>query len=343
MTTITSHQAYQDHVLPSVSRTFALTIPQLPPALRDVVANAYLLCRTADCIEDDAALTATAKKALHDRFTSVVTGEASAAEFAQYLAPRLSDKTPAPERNLIENMDHVVALTHSYNTRQMAAISRCLRIMCNGMSEFQQRIEIAGLASLAELDRYCYYVAGVVGEMLTELFCDYAPEINRQRGELMALAPAFGQGLQMTNILKDVWADRTRGVCWLPRDIFDAVGCDLAALHTGTYEKEFAAGMKQLIPVAHSHLREGLDYTLRIPPEETGIRQFCLWALGMAVMSLRKIHNNPAFVAVAPVKISHTTVRATIVITNMAVRRDNMLRHLFRWSSRGLTVSPYSR
>jgi len=42
--------AYQEAILPKVSRTFALTIPQLPPALRDVVANAYLLCRIADTI-----------------------------------------------------------------------------------------------------------------------------------------------------------------------------------------------------------------------------------------------------------------------------------------------------
>jgi farnesyl-diphosphate farnesyltransferase len=43
----------QDQLLPGVSRTFALTIPQLPDALRPVVTNAYLLCRTADTIEDE--------------------------------------------------------------------------------------------------------------------------------------------------------------------------------------------------------------------------------------------------------------------------------------------------
>ena len=32
--------AYQDAILPKVSRTFALTIPQLPPELRRAVANA---------------------------------------------------------------------------------------------------------------------------------------------------------------------------------------------------------------------------------------------------------------------------------------------------------------
>jgi len=45
-------EGYQDRILPHVSRTFALTIPQLPPRLRIAVTNAYLLCRIADTIED---------------------------------------------------------------------------------------------------------------------------------------------------------------------------------------------------------------------------------------------------------------------------------------------------
>ena len=50
---------YQDDILQGVSRTFALTIPQLPESLRQVVGNAYLLCRITDTIEDDSALTFT--------------------------------------------------------------------------------------------------------------------------------------------------------------------------------------------------------------------------------------------------------------------------------------------
>ena len=49
-------EAYQDHILQYVSRTFALTIPQLPAELRRVVSNAYLLCRIADTVEDDNAV-----------------------------------------------------------------------------------------------------------------------------------------------------------------------------------------------------------------------------------------------------------------------------------------------
>ena len=54
----TADRGYQERILPHVSRTFALTIPQLPAAVRAAVTNAYLLCRIADTIEDEPALAA---------------------------------------------------------------------------------------------------------------------------------------------------------------------------------------------------------------------------------------------------------------------------------------------
>ena len=55
MDTGNSASNFQDQILPHVSRTFALTIPQLPMPLRTAVTNAYLLCRIADTIEDEPA------------------------------------------------------------------------------------------------------------------------------------------------------------------------------------------------------------------------------------------------------------------------------------------------
>ena len=92
--------------------------------------------------------------------------------------------------------------------------------MCYGMPRFQSSASLRGLASSTDLDDYCYYVAGVVGDMLTDLFCEYADRIARRRAELQRLAVSFAQGLQMTNILKDVWEDRSRGACWLPQEVF---------------------------------------------------------------------------------------------------------------------------
>lgn len=66
--------AYQTAALRGVSRTFALTIPELPNALREVVGNAYLLCRIADSIEDEPALTPRQKRGFANRFVDVIEG-----------------------------------------------------------------------------------------------------------------------------------------------------------------------------------------------------------------------------------------------------------------------------
>jgi farnesyl-diphosphate farnesyltransferase len=192
-----SDEGYQDQILPHVSRTFALTIPQLPPALRTAVTNAYLLCRIADTIEDEPTLPPAATQAYLDQFVAVLGGRGDPSLLARELTPLLSDWTLATERDLVGNMGRVLNVTASLSEPKRAAIRRCLEQMCYGMPLFQSTASLKGLPRLTDLDDYCYYVAGDVGDMLTELFCDYSPAIARRRSELQALAVSFAQGLQM--------------------------------------------------------------------------------------------------------------------------------------------------
>ena len=328
--------AWQHAILQDVSRTFALTIPQLPAGLRDVVGNAYLLCRIADTIEDDPALSADGKREFSERFIRVIASEEPPAPFAEQLAPRLSDSMLLAERQLVANTPRVLRLTQGFSDRQCAALVRCVRIMSHGMAEFQQSPGLKGLDDLSHLDRYCYHVAGVVGEMLTELFCDYSAEIDRHRKKLLPLAVSFGQGLQMTNILKDIWDDRGRGACWLPRDVFQQAGFDLRSLEAGHTNPAFRAALGKLIGLARMHLGNALAFTLLIPGRETGIRRFCLWALGMAVLTLRRIHAHADFTSGQQVKISRRNVWATVIATSLVARSDVALKALFARFTRNL-------
>jgi farnesyl-diphosphate farnesyltransferase len=339
MDSVSSDEVYQDQILPHVSRTFALTIPQLPQGLRTAVTCAYLLCRIADTIEDEPALSPPETLAFLQRFSAVLKGEGDSKLLAQDIGPRLSDRTLATERDLVGNMDRVIGVMQRLNEPQRAAIRRCVELMCYGMPRFQFSASVKGLARSSDLDDYCYYVAGVVGEMLTDLFCDYSPEIARHRPALSAIAASFAQGLQMTNILKDVWEDRSRGACWLPQEVFTRYGVDLADVAAEPFDPRFAAAFRELIGVAHAHLRNALDYTLLIPGKETGIRRFCLWAIGLAVLTLRKIEHNPRFTAGAQVKVTRSTVALTRVLTNVAGHGDWMLRLLFAQAARGLPLA----
>jgi farnesyl-diphosphate farnesyltransferase len=334
-----SDETYQDLILPHVSRTFALTIPQLPQGLRTAVTSAYLLCRIADTIEDEPALPAAETLLFLQRFSAVVSGREEAGPLARELAPRLSDQTLPRERDLVRNMGRVIRMTARLDEQQRAAIQRCVELMCYGMHQFQRTASLRGLARSSDLDSYCYYVAGVVGEMLTDLFCSYSLTVTQRRAALHHLAASFAQGLQMTNILKDIWEDRHRGACWLPREVFARYGLDLAQLSAQHCDARFHAGLRELIGVAHRHLRNALAFTLLIPGKEAGIRRFCLWSIGFAVLTLCKIERNPRFTAGEQVKVSRSAVVMTRILTSLAVRSDRMLVRLFEQAADGLPLA----
>lgn len=334
--------AFQDLILPKVSRTFALTIPQLPLPLRRAVTNAYLLCRVADTIEDEPRFSLEQKRTYENAFIDAVTGQIDPHVFSVELAPLFSQETSLAERDLVRQLPLVLQVTHSLQPAQRLAIIKCLKVMSQGMFDFQRNVSRQGLKSLRDMDGYCYCVAGVVGEMLTELLIDFDPELASQRETLMRLAVSFGQGLQMTNVLKDQWEDYRRGVCWLPQDVFARYDVDLSGMHAGLQGPNYASAMSELIGVAHAHLRLALDYTLMIPLRHKGFRRFCLWNIGLAVMTLRKLQQNLDFCTGDQVKISHRTVALTISFARMSEKSNGALRWLFQSVARKLPLTPLS-
>ena len=140
----------------------------------------------------------------------------------------------------------------------------------------------------------------------------------------------------MTNILKDVWDDRRRDVCWLPRDIFLEAGVDLRSLSAGHNGPGFTDGLFTLVGITRRHLANALRFIQLLPAQETGIRRHCLWALGMAVLTLRRIHATPTYRNGREVTISRRSVRAVIVVTSTLVRSNLALELLFKRLTRGL-------
>lgn len=331
---------FQQQLLEGVSRSFAFTIPQLPVALRSVVTNAYLLCRIADTIEDENALTTDQKQFFWGELIAVVSDNGSPAKFASDLLPLLSSATSPAERELIQNTHHIIRIARGFKEGKREALKRCVTLMCTGMGWFQECKSPQGLRNLAELNDYCYYVAGVVGELLTQLFCDYSVEISKRRATLTKLAVSFGQGLQMTNILKDLWNDKERGTCWLPQDVFKKAGFDLAELSRERYHHGFGKGLSEVIAIAHAHLKNALTYTLFLPRSEKGLRKFCLWAIGMAIFTLQKINKISRLATSDEVKISRRRVRGIIWATHFTVRSNFWLKILFFLSTRGLPICP---
>lgn len=307
--------AYQRAILASVSRTFALTIPLLPSAMEVVVGNTYLLCRIVDTIEDAPELSPSTKQELSALFLEAVLGSIPVASFVKPCLTALKTHSNVDELDLISHTPIVLRILHTFTSKDQAAIGRCVSIMSEGMSYFHKRQSTAGLKDLAEFEKYCYVVAGVVGELLTTIFSQHSTEFAKKIAGHEHLAIDFGQALQMTNILKDSPEDRARGVSWMPADITQT----------------------SMLAIAYKKLQSSLNYILLIPKSEKGLRQFCFLAFGLAVMTLEKIITREQVNQQAPVKLSRNTVWSFYGFTKIAAGNDLLLKIFFHIASRKLS------
>jgi farnesyl-diphosphate farnesyltransferase len=306
--------AYQKAILDSVSRTFALTIPLLPPIIETVIGNTYLLCRIVDTIEDAADLNPETKQKLSKLFLDAVLEKATVQSFVEPCLAALKSYGNQDELDLIANTPTVLRILHTCSSKDQIAVSRCVSIMSEGMSHFHGKQTQSGLKDLQEFEQYCYVVAGVVGELLTTVFSNHSAEFEEKIRGHETLAIAFGQALQMTNILKDSPEDKARGVSWKP------------------------AGMSQaaLLKIAYQKLQDSMRYILFIPKKEPGIRRFCFLAFGLAVMTLSKIASRKEFNNKGEVKLSRKTVMAFYAFTKIAVNSDALMKLFFHTASNTL-------
>ena len=91
----------------------------------------------------------------------------------------------------------------------------------------------------------------------------------------------------------------------------------------------FKKCLNTLIAISLAHLQNALDYTLSIPKKESGIRLFCLWALFMALLTLKKISKDPKYLDGGNVKISRSAVKFVITTTSLLSKTNFGLRALF--------------
>jgi farnesyl-diphosphate farnesyltransferase len=310
-----------------VSRTFALGIRLLPRRLEEAVRVSYLLCRIADTVEDGAELAPDTKARLLDDLRACLQDGGPDAAVLRAAFPQ-----PATdEQRLVFEAGRVFRCFHGLSDGERAAIRPWVQEMIAGMSEFAGRSSpggMAALASVAELERYCYYVAGTVGHLLTGLFRIHHPRIPAARyARLESLATSFGLGLQLTNIIKDVADDRRRGWSFVPRDLCEGAGLEPAQLQDPTRLPQASRVMATLIDKAKGHLRDALAYCTTLPAAAYRIRIFCLTSLYFAVRTLRLAERDPLLLDPShKVKITRSEVYRTVAAAHVVAPFDTLAR-----------------
>jgi farnesyl-diphosphate farnesyltransferase len=226
-----------DTLLEKSSRTFALSIPLLPEPTRRAVSVAYLLFRIADTFEDATLWSPERRIAALREFSFLArepSEEKARADAALWLASPPCEHSGYLE--LLRETPGVIAHFLLLPPGISEAIRVSVTASAEGMARFVGRMTGAGDLRLKDMDDlrdYCHVVAGLVGEMLTEIFLFERPALDGAASFLRARAAPFGEGLQLVNILKDAGADGAEGRSYLPAgversDVFALARRDLA-------------------------------------------------------------------------------------------------------------------
>ena len=191
-------------VLKETSRTFYIPIKLLKKDLKEAVSTAYLVYRAIDEIEDHEDIPneviSTILMQLSELFKQPFTEE----EYFAIIAP-IKDQLPEVSVRLV---DWIEACPETAQPIVRETGSE----MAYGMSIWAEKNW--DVRTKEDLDDYTYYVAGIVGVLLSKLWnWSYGYDGDKD----FELSIGFGRGLQAVNILRNEEEDLDeRGVSFVP-------------------------------------------------------------------------------------------------------------------------------
>lgn len=328
-----TQKRYLEQQLDVVSRSFAIVIPYIETPFRHYLAVAYLLCRVADNIED-CAQPHTWKGERFDEFLNLLQEPQRAAKQLSAWEQRVWPALSEDERQIM-GVRRGLALWQIYAiipSEVQTVIQRWIRVMVTGMSQltepderplFVKRKNIDVLETEVDYNEYCYYVAGTVGALASELAVQQYELAPDATSTLFARAGSCGRSLQKTNIVKDFVEDLNRGVCYLP-DTWLGVA-DYAPLELRGADVQWKA---RVIGNVLDELRDAVDYVLALPQRAAGYRRatlLCLFPAYHTMLSAAQ-RQEALFTSAHQIKISRTTIAQCISDSNKVLRNDNAIR-----------------
>ncbi|MFN8943497.1 MAG: squalene/phytoene synthase family protein, partial [Pseudobdellovibrionaceae bacterium] len=260
---------HDQYHLEQVSRSFAVSIQALSEPLKDYVGLAYLLCRVVDTIEDSNWNNQTDQAKAFETFESFLITKPLLESFENFRASFPLDLV-REEKELIDDSHQLFQRYHQLPVEIRNCLQNPILSMSRGMKFFIFRdFKKLKLKSRLEVDQYCFFVAGVVGELLTNLANQIsksktsAQVKDRSSQEPFSLVEAyhFALFLQKVNILKDKETDENSGRFLIP-------------------------DRNSLWLQLENHSEFAFNYIEKIPKHLNDFKLFCSWALFLGLNAL---------------------------------------------------------
>ncbi|XP_069584467.1 squalene synthase isoform X2 [Ranitomeya imitator] len=260
--------------LNQTSRSFAAVIQALDGELRHAVCIFYLVLRALDTVEDDMTISLETKIPMLHNFHTYL-----------YQADWRFTESKEKDRQVLEDFPTISLEFRSLAVVYQEVIADICHKMGLGMAEFlENRVE-----SLLEWDKYCHYVAGLVGIGLSRLFS--ASELEDAIvGEDRRLSNSMGLFLQKTNIIRDYLEDQLDGREFWPREVWSKYGKKLSDLAKPENIVPAVQCLNELVTNALQHVPDVLLYLSRL--RNQSVFNFCAIPQVMAIATLAACYNN---------------------------------------------------
>lgn len=184
------------------------------------------------------------------------------------------------------------------------------------------------IQTLEEYKEYCYYVAGTVGYLLTDLWHQHSPVVGEREYRLLReKCGAFAEALQTVNILKDVARDAEHeNAIFIPQDVLREYGSAHETILDESRAMQTRDALSTLVQLAWRDLDEATAYLLAIPRRAVAIRLFCALPLLFAYATLRDLTRNPGALSRREVvKISRAEVRSLTLLSVLGVWSNRLM------------------
>jgi phytoene/squalene synthetase len=247
-----------------VSRSFAFCIDKLESPLREKVGLMYLMCRVIDTFEDTPWGNIRQRSQAFESFLRSLSPSHANWELPDDRI--FHSKIKPQELSLLHSIPELLEMYWRLNEAEQEVFYNLIQSMSKGMLgflEIREKDSEKIFNEIFQLNAYCFFVAGIVGEALTRL-------VNETRAkefklETLKKSIQFGLFLQKINILKD--------------EKEDALG-----------NRNFVKNFKNIRTSIAFHAKEALEYVENLVDKD--FKTFCAWSFFLGLETLLVIDRN---------------------------------------------------
>ena len=319
-----------DSILEGTSRSFYLSLKELPNSIRPQVSLLYMLARTSDTIADSEQGDPSDLLLALESYNDFSQGKTASLLDISSLAESQRNKS---EASLLRNVEKIVSKIADFSESDQKAIRRCLGIIIGGQILDLQRFSsdegtILSLESDEELDDYAYRVAGSVGEFWTRMSLDHIFKLKEEEMEeqLFEKGIRFGKALQMINILRDVPADLSLGRCYIPRSKLEGYGMTPIDLLEPSSMDSFRPLYDGYLDLTDEYLTSAVQYIEMLPHWKFRLRAACMFPVIIGKRTVSKLREGNVLDPSNRIKIDRSEIKDVIkkVVLSFPSRQASM-------------------